>query len=137
MVLEAIGKVPWHIERARIGATRKVPVELIVNGISVETREILADGGRNELSFTHPVQQSSWVALRIYPSAHTNPIFVLVDGKPIRASKRSAEWCRRAVDQCWTMKYPLIREEERAIAEASYNKAREVYDRIIQETSNN
>ncbi len=127
----------WHLERARIEATRKVPVELIVNGISVETRAIVADGGWNELSFTHPIQQSSWVAVRIYPSAHTNPIFVLVDGKPIRASKRSAEWCRRAVDQCWTMKYPLIREEERATAEATYNKAREVYDRIIRETSNN
>ena len=27
----------WHVERARIGDTRKVPVELIVNGHAVET----------------------------------------------------------------------------------------------------
>ena len=127
----------WHIERARVGATRKVSVALIVNGFPVETREITADGGWNGLTFTYPVQKSSWVALRIMSTAHTNPIFVLVDGKPVRASKRSAEWCRQAVDQCWTMKSPQIREEERNDAEAAYNRAREVYDRIIQEATNN
>ena len=38
--------------------------------------------------------RSSWAALRVYPSAHTNPVFVLVGGRPIRASHRSAEWLR-------------------------------------------
>jgi hypothetical protein len=112
-------------------------VALIVNGFPVETREITAGGGWNGLTFTYPVQKSSWVALRVMYTAHTNPIFVLVDGKPVRASKRSAEWCRQAVDQCWTMKSPQIREEERNDAEAAYNRAREVYDRIIQEATNN
>ena len=76
------------------------------------------------------------MALRIYPSAHTNPIFVLVDDQPIRL-KQSAAWARRAVDQCWTMKAPRIREDERAAAEAVYNKARAVYDQIIREASEN
>jgi hypothetical protein len=31
---------------------------------------------------------------------HTNPIFVVVGGQPIRASRKSAEWCLKAVDQC-------------------------------------
>ena len=35
---------------------------------------------------------------------------------------------RLAVDQCWPMKEPLIREEERAEAEAAYDHARRVYD---------
>jgi len=34
----------WHVERARIGDTRKVPVELVVNGIVVETQEVVGDG---------------------------------------------------------------------------------------------
>lgn len=59
-------------------------------------------------------------------------MFVLMDDAPIRASRRSAEWCRAAVDLCWLMKAPLIREAERGAAEAAYDHARRVYDEIIQ-----
>ena len=31
--------------------------------------------------------QASWIALRIFPSAHTNPVFVLVNNKPIHVKK--------------------------------------------------
>jgi len=72
--------------------------------------------------------------LRIYPSSHTNPVFVTVDGKPIHESK-SAEWCRQAVDQCWKMKQGNIRSEERPAAEAAYDQARKVYDTIIKEAT--
>lgn len=34
----------WHIERARIGTGRTVPVELIVNGEAVDRVEIEAEG---------------------------------------------------------------------------------------------
>lgn len=122
----------WDLERARIGKSRKVPVELIVNGKPVDTVEITADGNWQDIRFQYPVSRSSWVALRIYPSVHTNPVFVLVDNQPIR-DKKSAEWCRRAVDQCWEMKYPRIRKEEIPAAEAAYQSARKVYDRIIRE----
>jgi hypothetical protein len=122
----------WNIERARIGKTRKVPVELIVNGVPVDTVEITADGQWKNLTFNYRVNRSSWMALRIFPSVHTNPIFVIVNGKPVRELK-SAEWCRKAVDQCWEMKKPRIREGERAAAEDVYNKARETYDKIILE----
>lgn len=123
----------WDVERARIGTTRRVPVELVVNGESVETIEITADGAWNDVTFEHHVEDSSWVALRILASSHTNPIFVLVDDAPIRASVKSAEWCRKSVDQCWDMKLPKIREEEREAARAAYDHARETYDRIIEE----
>ena len=33
--------------------------------------------------------------------------------------QRSAEWRRAAVDQCWLMKAPRIREAERGAAEAA------------------
>lgn len=123
----------WNLERARIGATRKVRVELIVNGEPVDTTEIAADGNWKDVSFTYPVSNSSWMALRIYPSSHTNPVFVIVNDKPVHIRK-SAEWCRQAVDQCWKMKQSNIRQEEHAAAEATYNKARNMYDKIIEES---
>jgi len=123
----------WHPERARIGKQQKVRVELIVNGKPVDTAVVDADGGWKNVQFSYPVQQSSWMALRIYPSAHTNPIFVTVGNKPI-VVKESAEWCRKAVDQCWKMKEPRIREAERPAALAAYDEARKVYDRMIRES---
>ncbi len=125
----------WHIERARIGASRKVRVELIVNGEPADTAEMTADGEWKDVSFSYPVSRSSWMALRVYPSSHTNPVFVIVDNKPIRVLK-SAEWCRQAVDQCWKMKQSNIRQEEHTAAEAAYDKARNIYDKIIKESSN-
>ena len=124
----------WHIERCRIGDTRKVPVELIVNGQPVAKREIVADGSNQSLEFDVDLKQSSWLAVRILPSVHTNPIFVEVDGKPIRASKKSAEWCRKAVDVCWNAKRPQIRESERPAAKKAYDEAREIYEQILKES---
>lgn len=120
----------WNIERARIGTSRNIRVELIVNGKPVDTTEIAADAQWKEISFNYPVSRSSWVALRVLPSAHTNPIFIIVDGKPIH-ERKSAEWCRKAVDQCWKMKQPNIRQEERSAAEAAYENARKIYDQIV------
>jgi hypothetical protein len=59
---------------------------------------------------------------------------VKVDEKPVQVLK-SAKWCRAVVDQCWKMKEPNIREDERPAAEAAYNSARAIYDRIIEEAS--
>jgi hypothetical protein len=124
----------WHIERARIGSTRQVPVELIVNGKPVARREIVADGTVQDVSFDAKVERSSWLAVRILGSSHTNPIFVLVDGKPIRASRQSAEWCLAGVNQCWTQKAPKISKAELADAQAAYDHAREVYTKLIAES---
>jgi hypothetical protein len=123
----------WDLERSRINSTRKVPVELIVNGESVAKKEIAADGSEQKVSFEVDIPKSSWVALRIFPSSHTNPIFVLVDGKPIRASKKSAEWCLKCVDQCWKQKSKATRASEKEKAEAAYEHARKEYRRILGE----
>ena len=124
----------WHVERARVGETRRVPVELIVNGQVVETREVQADGSMVDLEFDYTPTISSWVAIRIFPSSHTNPIFVELDGAPIRASKRSAQWCLDAVDVCWNAKQSQIRPEERTEAAAAYQKAREIYAQRLSES---
>ncbi len=120
----------WHIERARIGSSQNIPVELIVNGQPVEKKEITADGDWKDITFQYKIKKSSWVAIRIYASSHTNPIFTIVDKKPIR-EKKSAEWCRKAVDQCWEMKNGMIRTDEKVAAKKAYDHARKVYDDII------
>jgi hypothetical protein len=124
----------WHLERARIGDSQTVPVELVVNGIAVAMKTIPADGSVQKLEFDVDLKHSSWIALRIMPSCHTNPIFVEVAGKPIRASRSSAEWCVKAVDTCWERKSRRIRENERVAAKAAYDKAREIYQNIVEES---
>jgi hypothetical protein len=123
----------WDLERARIGETRKVPVELVVNGESVARTEVSADGSIQGVSFDLPIKVSSWVALRIYPSSHTNPIWVTVGGKPVRASKRSARWCLQSVDQCWSKKEPAIRRSDKEEARRAYEVARDAYRKILAE----
>ena len=124
----------WHLERARDGQTRNVPVEIVVNGHTVAKKLIVADGQPQDLEFEIDLPHSSWVAVRILPSLHSNPIFVHVDGQPIRASKRSAQWCRDAVDVCWAQKSTKIRQEEIGEAKSAYDQAREIYAKIIDES---
>jgi hypothetical protein len=103
-----------------------VPVEVLVNGVSVQKQTITADGTSRDLSFEVPIEKSCWVALRIRASSHTNPIFVIVNDKPIR-EKRSLEWCLKSVDQCWSQKEALIDPKENDDAVAAYEHARKVY----------
>jgi len=124
----------WHVERARVGNSQKVPVELIVNGQPVLQSEAIANGEVNEFEFNYQPKISSWVAVRILPSSHTNPVFVEVDGKPIRASKRSAQWCLKAVDVCWNSKKRLIRDHEKEAAAAAFEDARKAYRKILTES---
>ena len=124
----------WHVERARVGETRTVPVELIVNGHAVAKKTIPADGSITDLTFDYQLKHSSWVALRIFPACHTNPVFVEVDGKPVRASKKSARWCLEAVDKCWQQKSPRYRASEKQAAAAAYEVARQAYRKILAES---
>lgn len=125
----------WDLERSRLGTTRNAPVEVVVNGEVVAKKEIVADGSIQKLNFSVPISKSSWIAVRILPSSHTNPIFVLVGGKPIRASRRSAEWCLEGVNQCWTQKSPKISPADMPEAVKAYDHARDVYRRLISECS--
>lgn len=135
MHARALEKEPyWHIERARIGETRQVPVEVVMNGKPVASRNIIADGRVEDVSFDVPVQRSSWLAVRILGSSHSNPMFVVVDGKPIRASRQSAQWCLAAVNQCWTQKAPKISKRELPEAQAAYDHARNVYTKLVTES---
>ena len=48
----------WDVERARIGDTRSVPVEIVVNGKAVARQNLVADGQVRELSFQVPVSET-------------------------------------------------------------------------------
>jgi hypothetical protein len=93
----------------------------------------VADGQTRDLAFEVKIERSGWVALRILPSSHTNPVFVIVGGKPIRASRKSAEWCLKGVDQCWSQKQRFIAPTEMPEAKAAYEHARVAYRRIVGE----
>ena len=108
-------------------------MELVVNGKPIARKNIVADGSVQDIAFEVPVERSSWLAVRILVSSHSNPIFILVDGKPIRASRQSAQWCLAAVDQCWTQKAPKISKAELNDAQAAYDHAREVYTKLVVE----
>ena len=125
----------WDVERARVGESRTVPVEVVVNGKPVARMPVEADGRLHDIRFRVEVEKSSWVALRIYPSSHTNPVFVTVGGRPIRASKASADWCLKAIDRCWSQKSPNIRPAEREDARAAYDFARSAYRKILEESA--
>lgn len=125
---------PWHIEHARISKTRNVLIELIVNGVAVDKMEFLADGTPRDVRFRTKIARSSWVALRVLGSGHTYPVFVTLGDKPIRVSRRSAEWLRKSVDALWNEKHRLMRDSERPAAAEAYDHARRTYDRIIAES---
>jgi hypothetical protein len=125
----------WDIERARIGASRTVRVELVLNGLPVASQDLIADGALRELGFEATIERSSWLAVRILPSAHTNPIWVTVDNQPVRASRRSAEWCLQGVDQCWREKERFIKASELAQAREDYDHARQTYRRRLAEST--
>ncbi|MSU66783.1 MAG: hypothetical protein EXS38_11950 [Opitutus sp.] len=131
--LNVADKPYWDIERARVANTREVPVEVLVNGYSVAQTNIAADGTLREIAFEVPIERSSWVALRIRASSHTNPIFVMVGDKPIRASRRSLEWCLQGLEQCWSQKESLYAPAELAQARADYEHARRVYRQRLAE----
>ncbi len=123
----------WHIERARIGESRQVKLEVIVNGYPAASRNIEADGTIQDVSFDVDIERSSWVSVRILGSSHTNPVFVVVGGKPIRASRRSADWCLKSVDRCWSQKKRFIARAEMKDAELAYEHARKAYRRLLSE----
>lgn len=61
-------------------------MEAIVNGQAIARKTILADGQLREVSFDVPVERD----------------------KPVRASRRSIEWCLKGVDRCWSQKERFI-----------------------------
>ncbi len=130
---EPFDAVPWGIENA-VNDESEVVLEIVKNGVPVDQIAFTPNGKLTTYTFMVPVEESSWIAARIYPSSHTNPVFVIINDKPIRASRKSAEWCRQGVDQCWSEKSKTYDDRELDDARLAYDHARKVYDRIIAES---
>ena len=105
-------------------------VEIVVNGRAVASRKVPADGKIHDLKFQIPIDRSSWVTLRHFPQLHTNPVNVLVAGKPIRASRESARWCEDVIELLWKNRERVIAESERPEAQRTFEKAKAAYRAI-------
>jgi hypothetical protein len=112
-------------------------VELIVNGQAVASRPVPADDKEHDITFEVPVSRSSWMALRHFPQIHTNPVNVIVGGKPIRASRKSASWCIGTIEQLWRARNGTIAAPERWQAERTFRQAIETYRKIAAECPDN
>jgi hypothetical protein len=113
------------------GESRRV--ELVVNGHAVASYDVPADDRLHDVEFTVPIARSSWVALRHFPQLHTNPVDVIVARRPIRASRRSAAWCRAAALQLWRAREKQIAPAERSDARKAFDQAIDMYGRLASE----
>jgi hypothetical protein len=104
-------------------------VEVVRNGQAVASARVLADGRIHMLDLEIEVDRSSWISLRQFPQMHTNPVNVLIGGRPIRASIESARWCGAAVEVLWERRHKQIAEAERPAAREAYDRAAEEYRR--------
>jgi hypothetical protein len=123
---EPLSRDPRYAEGRRL-------VEIVVNGRVVDRREVPADGREHALELSVPIAASSWIALRQSPQLHTNPVSVIVNDRPIRASRASALWAIACIDQLWRTRGPRIAAGERAAAERAYEEARAYYRRVAGE----
>lgn len=116
---------------ARQNGSPELPVELIVNGYPIAQQLLKADGTTRDLKFSTELKESCWVAVRQFPHAHTNPIYVVVDNKPQSISVESANWCLMGAEQCWRSKQNTYALREQEDARAAYDHARKVFTDLI------
>ncbi|MCI0422345.1 MAG: CehA/McbA family metallohydrolase [Acidobacteria bacterium] len=120
-------------------------VELVRNGIVVETREgMAAPGAPVVLGMTQNFGQSGWLCARRMGEdghqTHTAAVFVTVGKAPIRASSKDAEYFVRFIDHliqqtsaggAWSKYFS----RDRKTVQDRYRRARAVYARIAREAS--
>ena len=129
------GEATFEVDAAALLQGKEtVEAELVVNGYPVATQTLKANGQPQKLTFKYQFASSSWAAIRVFPHAHTNPIYVVVDGEPVRGPVDSARWCLAGVEQCWKSKQNTYAASEQNDARAAYDHARNVYSKLIGET---
>jgi hypothetical protein len=113
------------------GEVRRVELEL--NGRAVATRDVPADDAVHDLEFSVLIERSRWVALGQFPQLHTNPVDVRVGGHPIRASRRSTQWCLGAIEQLWDKRGVQIAPAARSKALRASSRSEATYRLIASE----
>ena len=126
---------------SRPGATASVTEELferaavptaIVDRLAV--RSLLGPSGTLQHRLVVKFRAVGVQSLLIALPAESELWAVEVDGQPIRASRRSAQWCLDAVDVCWKQKVKRIRPSEQATAAEAFAVARRAYAKLLAES---
>jgi hypothetical protein len=121
-------------------------VVLVFNGRVLEEFPLQGERTRFDLSKAYPVRESGWFHLRAegnqderypldasYAQAFTNPVWVLVDGKPVR-NRAAAEYSIRWIDKLRQMAeaWPGWRsEKEKEHVFAQFDEARRIYQGFL------
>ncbi|MCI0457651.1 MAG: CehA/McbA family metallohydrolase [Gemmataceae bacterium] len=145
-ILTKTGKGP-HTVTARVRALCEVtPVthlELIVNGRQVHRLTVPPSQGKGnwlELEHALPVNTSSWIAARAYSTtpggqpdaeAHTNPVYVYLDGRAPYQQAALDAWLERIDKQIATHAKRMFAEKSRVLT--YFQRSRDLLLRIRQE----
>ncbi len=121
-------------------------VVLVFNGRVLEEFPLEGERTRFDLSKSYPVRESGWFHLRAegnpkdrypldasYAQAFTNPVWVQVDGKPVR-NRAAAEYSIQWIDKLRKMAeaWPGWRsEKEKAHVFAQFDEARKIYQNFL------
>ncbi len=124
----------WHVERARLGDSRKVPVELIVNGEVSKRKEIRRRRHAERLTFDYTPER-----IELGRGTHL----------PQLAHQSRLRRSRRPADPRESQKRPVVHRRRRAMLEsqsegdsplrnrrtrAAYDVARQAYAKILSES---
>jgi hypothetical protein len=73
------------------------------------------------------------MALRHFPQLHTNPVNIMIAGKPIRASRASALWCIETIELLWKNRQDRIAPDQRDEAYQTFQRAIQRFREIAAE----
>ncbi|HRX82435.1 MAG TPA: hypothetical protein P5307_25390 [Pirellulaceae bacterium] len=99
----------------------------------VNKRQLPADYTIHSVEFSTRIERSSWVAIRQFPQLHTNPVNVIIDEQPVRASRNSELWCAEMTKLLWMNRRSRIADHERSEAEETFQRAIRRYEQIVRE----
>jgi len=121
-------------------------LEIVQNGEITHTFEATGDGKSFDVNIEVPIDGSVWIAARTlgppqhgamdtYLFAHTNPVYVIADGEPIR-SRSDAAFFVRWIDETLEDLRGMDRWDDPAHKEqviSTFEKGRQLYQAQIEE----
>ena len=137
---------------ARVSLRSFVPVErleIVADGAVVARIPTSPDGTRADATVPLPVTRSGWFTLRawsskadpavldIYPFATTSPVYVIVDGRPIRSAEDArwfVQWIER-LEQAAAAHTGWNTEAEKKIVQGHLAEAKAVFLRRVEEAA--
>ncbi|MEZ6128311.1 MAG: CehA/McbA family metallohydrolase [Planctomycetaceae bacterium] len=116
-------------------------IQLIHNGeiamtLDAPSQQMPSGAFRTTISATIPIEGSGWLALRCFENrpdhkicfAHTNPVFVDVANRPLRARKDRVKFFVQRMDEEIQRNTGVLPDE----AVAEFRRAREIYQQLLE-----